>query len=189
MAKGKRTGMVQGQTKQPILILREIEERSRNKAAPLPQQQDIAEEWVGIGFRVMDFQLLAPLGEVIEILPMPKLSRVPGVKPWVLGIANVRGTLLPVMDLAGFLHGKRTHLTKRSRVLVLNQEGVVAGLLVDEVLGLRHFEKESRLNRMPSPDMVILPYLECAYQDEEQYWGVFSMNRLAQSPLFMQVAV
>ncbi len=178
-----------GKTRQPIDILRDIERRSRANAAPLPQQQDIAEEWVGIGFRVMDFRLLAPLGEVTEILTMPKLSRVPGVKPWVLGIANVRGTLLPVMDLAGFLHGRRTPLTKRSRVLVLNQHGVVAGLLVDDVLGLRHFEKESRLNRMPSPDMVVLPYLECAYQDEEQYWGVFSMNRLAQSPLFMQVAV
>lgn len=182
--------MTQGQTQQPILLLKEIERRSRVNAKPLPQQKEIAEEWVGIGFRVEDFRLVATMGEVIEILSMPKLSRVPGVKPWVLGIANVRGNLLPIMDLAGFLHGRRTSTTRKSsRVLVLQYDGMLAGLLVDEVLGLRHFDRQSRESRMPSPDMAILPYLECAYEAAGEYWGLFSMSRLAQSPLFMQVAV
>ena len=51
--------------------------------------------------------LLTRMGEVSEILDPPDYTRVPGVKDWVVGIANVRGSLLPLMDLKGFVtfHG------------------------------------------------------------------------------------
>jgi len=181
--------MAQGTSQHPLQVLQEIEARCRKFAAGLPQQEEVREEWLGIAFRVGELHLAAPLGEVVELLTFPSMTRVPGAKSWVLGVANVRGNLLPVMDLSGFLYDRATVLTKRSRVLVLKQGGVFAGLLVDEVIGQRHFLEENRLSELPGVDIAVAPYLERAYRHDEENWAVFSMRRLAESPLFMQVAV
>lgn len=173
----------------PVAILAEIEQRARANAPGLPQQEDIREQWSGIGFRLGEQWMLAPLDEVTELLTLPSMTRVPGAKAWVLGIANVRGNLLPIMDLNGYLFGRRTVVGKRSRVLVINHRGVFAGLLVDDVTGLRHFEADSRMTERPDSDLETQPYLERGFELDGRAWPVFSMRKLAESPLFMQVAV
>lgn len=176
-------------TANPVALLIEIERRARSNAAGLPQQEDLREQWSAIGFQLGERRLLAPLGQVTEILTLPVMTRVPGAKGWVLGIANVRGNLLPIMDLNGYLQGRRTVPGKRSRVLVINHRGVFAGLLVDQVHGLRHFEAATRTGAAPEAETELLPYLEPGFPVHEEVWPVFSMRRLAESPLFMQVAV
>lgn len=172
----------------PILLLQDIENRSRASAPGLPQQKEMKEEWRGIAFRVGDYRLVAPLGQVVEILRLPELSRVPGVKDWVVGISNVRGNLLPIMDMNGYLHGKVTRMNKQSRVLVLNHQGVFSGLLVDEVMGMRRFLVETRRATPAGTDLTIKPYIEHIYEHHDGQWMVFSMYKLAESPLFLQVA-
>ena len=181
--------MTDNKHKSPIGILQDIEQRSRRMAHGLPQQAAIKAEWIGIGFRLGEQRMVVPLDEISEILTSFSMSRVPGAKSWVLGIANVRGNLLPIMDLAGYLRGERVKLRKLSRVLVVEHEDINAGLLVDEVLGLRHFPEENRLPGMVETDISVSPYLDCAYRVDNEEWPVFSMHKLARSPLFMQVAV
>jgi twitching motility protein PilI len=170
-------------------LLRELERRATSNAAGLPQQEEVKNEWIGIGFRIGDFSFVAPLGEVAELLRYPELSRVPGTKQWVRGIANVRGNLLPVMDLKGYLLQEASTLTGNSRVLVVNHEGVYSGLLVDEVLGLKHFLDEERRKSIPEVNDFIKTYLSGSFIVDGQQWGIFSMHALAESHLFVQVAV
>ncbi len=125
----------------PLRVLRELERRCHLHAVGLPLQIDERKEWLGIGFRLGDTTLVAPLDDVKEILHYPSVSRVPGTKSWVRGIANVRGNLLPIMDLQGYLGGKNTTMDKRSRVLVLNHNGVFTGLVVDEALAATRQEQ------------------------------------------------
>jgi len=172
----------------PVQLLAAIERRARARARPLPRQEAARELWPGITFRVGERRLVAPLAEVSEILYYPPLTRVPGTKPWVCGIANVRGNLLPVMDLKGYLYGEHTPTHRRSRVLVVRHRGLAAGLLVDEVMGLRHFDEADRLAEVPEADETLRPYLRRGYRDEEGAWPVFSMFRLAENPLFLQAA-
>lgn len=89
-------------------ILRDIEARSRQKALGLPSQVEVRLSWSGIGFRIGDVRLVAEFGEVSEILPYPPMTRVPSAQPWVMGLANIRGTLMPILDLGNFIEvGKR----------------------------------------------------------------------------------
>ncbi|OYV76014.1 MAG: hypothetical protein B7Z66_10450 [Chromatiales bacterium 21-64-14] len=173
----------------PFALLVDIERRSRANAAGLPRQTEVKGVWVGIGFRLGAIHLLAPLGEVSEILTYPDLARVPMAKPWVRGIANVRGNLLPIMDLQGYLGGPLMPLGRSSRVLVVQYQGVFAGLLVDEVLGLKHFLKEEQSSALPEVEAALRPYLSYAFRKEEEHWVVFSMYSLAETPQFLQVAV
>jgi twitching motility protein PilI len=173
---------------EPILILHELERRSRGHAFGLPQQAEAKEAWHGIGFRLDDINLVAPLGHVREILVLPTISRVPGAKEWVAGIANVRGTLLPVLDLQGFLNRRPTIYGRRTRTLVVEYGGVSAGLLVDEVSGLKHFFEEDRTRALPDVPESMRGYLAGSFIHGGQSWVIFDMHRLVQDPEFMLVA-
>ncbi len=82
--------------------------------------------------------------ETREVLGYPSVvTRVPGAKAWIRGLANVRGQLLPVVDLRTFLGSGATNTGRKTRVLVAHHREMPAGLLVDEVLGFRRFARPS----------------------------------------------
>lgn len=123
----------------PFQLLVDIDQRCRRLAAGLPAQQEAVQSWSGIGFRMGGRFFVAPMGEVGEVLHEPRYTQLPGVKTWVKGVANVRGRLLPIMDLCGFLGTELSPLRKQRRVLVVEHLDVFAGLIVDEVFGMQHF--------------------------------------------------
>lgn len=173
----------------PYVLLKEIESRSRNKALGLPQQVEMQRTWSGIGFRIGDLLLVAPLEEVNEILTYPGLTRVPQAKPWVRGIANVRGQLLPIIDMRGYIEGGLTEIERRSRVLVVQHDKLVVGLLVDDALGLRHFFEEERVGGLSSLPNLYKDYVVGGYKQGNTQWGVFSMRNLITTKKFMDIAV
>ena len=172
----------------PFELLRSYEQRGRDHEAELPATEEIREGWAGIGFRLGGNRFVAPLDEVIELLTYPDISQVPRTKPWVKGMANVRGNLLPVMDLNGYLGRRLANLTRLSRVLVIDQEGVFTGLLVDEVLGMRHFLKDERGDPPGNLEDEIKPYVSGAFRRAGEVWLEFSMKSLAATPQFLKVA-
>lgn len=172
----------------PFEFLRRLEQRGRDHRAELPAQDEVRREWAGIGFRLGGKRFVSPMDEVTEILTYPHLSVVPRTKSWVRGIANVRGNLLPIMDLNGYLGRRAATLTRLSRVLVIAHEGLTAGLLVDEVLGMRHFFEEDRRSVPDEVESELQPYLASAFEREDGDWYVFSMRTLARHPQFLKVA-
>ncbi len=171
----------------PYDLLREIEQRSQAKALGLPQQIEVRRTWSGIGFRLGEAQLVAPMGDVGEILEYPSLTHVPSAMAWVKGIANIRGSLLPIMDLNGFIMGDPIQLQRRSRVLVMRRGGLNCGLLVDEVLGLRHFFEEEKVPTAEGIAKKLSAFVDGAYRQGEQSWAIFSMRKLADNPEFLEV--
>lgn len=90
-----------------------------------------------------------PMDRVVEVGRPPALTRVPGLPDWVLGLANWRGRVLAVLDLAELLAGPSTPPRPGSRppgrLLVLTDGSTRVGLLTDGVDG------SVRLDRPPSP--------------------------------------
>ncbi|MEJ2383201.1 MAG: chemotaxis protein CheW [Xanthomonadales bacterium] len=98
-----------------------------------------ADEWTGIVFRLAGQRVTCNIDRISEILPCAPSTAVPGAKPWIIGLANVRGELLTVIDLAGYLSGTPSTPGPGSRLLAASLSKAPIGLLVDEVLGQRHF--------------------------------------------------
>lgn len=145
-----------------------------------------AGEWTGLVFTLGDRQYLAPRGDVREILEMPGLTRVPRAKHWLLGVANVRGELLPVIDLGRFLGRKETLHRESSRVIVLNDDELPAGFLVDAVGGFRGFKPEHQRHELvdETDDAPARDYLLGAFARDGEQWRVFSLRKLARDPAF-----
>lgn len=169
-------------------ILADYFQRCRNTALELPQRQDVVQYWSGIGFLLDGRRYVAPLEQVSEILTVPSYTRVPGVESWMKGVANVRGRLMAVMDLTGFLE-KRTELKEaRRRLLVLDHGELYTGMTVDDVYGMQHFDAEAYESEPGDVDDAVRPYITGAYQRDGDSWQVFSIELLAEDPRFLQVA-
>lgn len=174
--------------KAPIILLYELSQRSRDKAQELPQQIEVKATWEGVGFSLDKKPWVIPLDQVKEILTHVEISYIPGAKEWVRGVANVRGNLLPILDLQGFLLGHMSEMSRKSRVLVMQYKGIQAGLLVDEVLGMRHFLEEEFSDDVSDLNVPFRDMVQGQYRQRGTSWGVFHINHLVELPEFMQVA-
>ena len=174
--------------KQPFELLREIERRSR-QAYSGRSSGGMPAEWVGVGFRIGDEQFVAGREQVREVLMLPdSMTRVPGAKRWMLGIANLRGHLLPLVDVKLLLGGGRTSLRRVTRVISVNHREVPAGLVVDEVLGFRRFLNDEFTDQWPQTALRCDRFLSGAYQRGEETWPVFNLFDFIESNLFLQAA-
>jgi purine-binding chemotaxis protein CheW len=74
-----------------------------------------------------------PMASVAEVGRPPALTRVPGLPPFVAGVANWRGRVLAVLDLRSLLQAGVEPLDRRGRLVVLQHAGVRVGLLVEQI--------------------------------------------------------
>jgi twitching motility protein PilI len=173
---------------QPFQLLAALEQRGR-AASGVPEQQ-AAREWVGVALRVAGELLLVAREETREVLGVPsQLTRVPGARAWLRGLANVHGALLPVIDLQHYFGGGVTPLTRSSRVLVVNHREVPAGLLVDEVLGFRHYADSEFGAPVPAMQLRCERYLAGAFARGLDSLPVLSLRLLVENPEFLDAAV
>jgi twitching motility protein PilI len=181
----------------PFDVLVDYERRSLAHVVGLPEQLDAPGLWRGVGYRIGDRRLASGFGEVLEILPLPQVTQVPGAQPWLLGLANVRGNLLPIVDLKQFLEGERTVLHESQRILLVRQPGGDVAVLIDELYGQRSFQDQQLVEVEPDAEVGTdealatgrySHFIERAYRLDNHTWGIFSLDRLARTPEFRQAA-
>jgi twitching motility protein PilI len=173
---------------QPFELLAEIERRSRQAHAG-QGAGGMPAEWVGVGFRIGDEQFVATREQVREVLMLPEsMTRVPGAKRWMLGIANLRGQLLPLVDVKLLLGSGRTTLRRNTRVISVNHREIPAGLVVDEVLGFRRFMDQEFTDTWPETAVRCDRFLTGAYRRGEDIWPIMDLSEFIESNLFLQAA-
>jgi len=176
-------------TSDPFNLLLDLERRTLKDLTGLPALDLIEEEWVGVGFRIGDSKLIASMSEVKEILDMPECTVVPGVKSWIVGVANVRGSLLPIVDMKTYLLGEDIRQRQRGRVIVIDYKGFNTGLIVEEIYGMRHFRESDATGDIPEMHNDISPYVGKAFKQDEEYWPVFDFNEMAQDERFAHASL
>lgn len=173
----------------PFEILSAYEQKSLAHVVGLPEQLDAPGLWRGVGYRIGTHRLASGFDEVVEILPLPQVTPVPGAQPWMLGVANIRGNLLPIVDLKQFLEGDRTVLHEGQRVLIVRQEGGDVAVTIDELYGQRSFVDEQKIDTEGQLYQGrYAHFIDRAYKLGEHPWGVFSLSLLTRTPEFRQAA-
>lgn len=181
--KGKQTANV-------VDLLSIIVERTRSHKESMPEHDVRGTSfWSGVSFNLSGVEYLAPLDEITEIIPVPSTTKVPGVKSWLKGVANLRGVLLTLVDLQEFLGRPTSRNVLKQRVLVLDQKGSYLGLIVDEVTGMQHFDQGDLLEKGLTADAAVAPYVVGAFEREQDLWRIFGMKELAESAPIHQIAM
>lgn len=151
------------------------------------RQQQIS-NWDGVVFRLGDFYLTCRIDQVDEIIAFPPYTPIPGAKEWLLGLANVRGNLAPASDLGWFLFGSRTPVTNRTRLIMTRLQGRLAGLMVDEVFGQRHFHTNDLKSESDWDDTPLGGLVSQQFETSERKWGVLKIDELQRNQDFINGA-
>jgi twitching motility protein PilI len=169
--------------------LQDYEQRSLDFEPGQIEGREHSGEWAGVIFRIGDARLACSIKQVHEFLPIPAFTPVPGTKPWILGLANVRGDLLTVVDLAWFLNGERSEVSMRTRLLAASLRGRPVGLLVDEVFGQRHFvSDEGKKAKLPAKSP-LKNFVHQQYRSGKDVWQEFDLESLFSTSEFLNGAV
>jgi len=168
--------------------LLEYEKRSAQFSPGAGNGGGSSEEWSGVTFSVGDTHMACNIDRINEILPCPQATPVPGAKPWIIGLANVRGELLTVVDLSWFLTGVRTPLTARSRLLATSLDKAPIGLLIDEVFGQRHFLDGDSVPAQVDGDTALDSIVSKQHNLGSESWMELNLDQLFNSAEFLNGA-
>ena len=168
--------------------LADYNRRCREQAKDLPMQQDAVSYWSGVGFVMDGKKYVAPLDEVSELLSVPAYTRIPGARSWMKGVANVRGRLLPLMDLTAFFNFDSAHGRVSRRILVVERGEIYIGMIVDEVFGLQHFSPDEFSAESEGVDPGVARFVQGCYQQGDRRWALFRPLNMLEDQEFFNVA-
>ncbi|MEM1080082.1 MAG: chemotaxis protein CheW [Pseudomonadota bacterium] len=165
-------------------LLADFERLSNAHDVSASNQRNRDHNWDGVVFRLGEHRLTVSITDVEEILPLASSTPVPGACEWLIGLANVRGNLVTIVDTGWFLFGSRTPITARTRVLLTKMQNRYLGLMVDEVYGQRHFNRNdtsAETDDARTLDGLVQHRLQLA----DDFWGLFRLNDLMNNPRFL----
>jgi twitching motility protein PilI len=168
--------------------LRELQTRLADRLQ-IARTQGVAASWLAV--EAGGKKYLFPLGQAGEIFPWVSTQPVPYTQAWFLGVANLRGGLFGVVDLATYVTGQqialKTELARNeSRLVALNAAlDVNCALLIDKLAGLRNQEAFIDFSER-SPDAP--DFFGNSYIDQNgASWQEINLQSLAQQAHFLTI--
>jgi twitching motility protein PilI len=167
--------------------LRDLQARlaSRLQAA---KSEGLSISWLAVQAGGQNY--LLPLSQSGEIFPLPSVQAVPYSQAWFLGVANLRGGLFGVVDLAAFIQGQapaRSEYGSEASVVTLNAAlDINCGLLIDVLAGLRHV---GAFSGSEPPEEGAPPYFGNRYIDADgSRWQEINLQQLSQIAEFLSIS-
>lgn len=139
-----------------------------------------------LGITINEDRWLIPMGNISEILPVPKITPVFLTHPWFLGIINVHGNIYGVCDLAHYLGEKPTRVNAKTRIfLTASRPGAGYAMLAESVLGIRDLMEFTH-----QPDHEDKrPVIANVYNDRQnRSWRMLNLPVLVQLESFLKVS-
>ena len=112
-----------------------LAQRARKLATPLAAAAGSTTEPM-LGFTLGEERFLAPLLSVREVASLDLITPIPGLPFVFAGLTTVRGDIVPVLDVRGFLGLPEQRPERAEKILIVESEGVPAGVWVDQMHGL-----------------------------------------------------
>jgi purine-binding chemotaxis protein CheW len=141
--------------------------RARARAlAREPERKDALEEALDVVEFLLSYETYGIESScVLEVYPLKDLTPLPCTPPFVLGIINVRGRILSVIDLKKFFDLPERGLTDLNKVIILHSDGMEFGILTDSILGVRRVPLSALQPSLPTLTGVREDYLKGVTQE------------------------
>lgn len=120
------------------------------------------------GFRIGSLGFLVPLGTYCEVIEQIQVNPLPNVKPWLGGLLNLRGNLVPVIDLRWVL-GEEAVDSKKQRLFAIGQGEKAVALWIDSLPETQHLTVQP-LQQLPSLPDALQRWVSNGYLQDGQIW-------------------
>ncbi|MBD3824910.1 MAG: purine-binding chemotaxis protein CheW [Epsilonproteobacteria bacterium] len=125
-----------------------IAKQSKQQNLPLGQSKDVVQL---VGFIIGDEEYAVPILTIQEIIKPIRWTRVPQVPPYILGVFNLRGSVIPLIDLRTRFGLSPKNHNEETRFIVMKYGDDVAGFVIDRLTMALRINKE---DIGPAPDTV-----------------------------------
>jgi twitching motility protein PilI len=160
-----------------------LERHYRHAAVAAPVSSEVAMQWAGTALSIAGVPLLLGEGEVEEIIEMPPVTRIPGTKPWVLGVGSHKGTLLPVFS--GDVLFRRVPYNGRVRdyCMVIRRQGLFFAITLSGIWGSLRLPLEER-DMEHAIDRDFSEYCLGGFHYRDKFMAVLDIDKLVADPEF-----
>jgi twitching motility protein PilI len=141
-----------------------------------------------LGVTVGSKKILINLTDVSEVLPMPPIQIVPLTQPWFLGVANVRGNLYNISDLAQFMGMSPTVKSASNRIVLINSDVTTqVAVMIGSLVGLRSVEAMRKKPPSKNKDTFLSKY---SFEDDDKnVWYELDVGSLTKDKAFVQPTI
>lgn len=126
-------------------------EQEIQSTVQLDNEEQLDDEEQLVTFWLDNEEFAASITQVQEIIRVPQVVRVPKAPNYIEGVINIRGAIIPVIDLRKKFELSQYSRDEQSRIVVVNLDGQLTGLIVDSA---REVVKISCANIEPVPEML-----------------------------------
>ncbi|MDE7317023.1 MAG: chemotaxis protein CheW [Helicobacter sp.] len=126
-------------------VLKQQQSKADEKLAPTESERMV------VGFMVGEEEFAVPILSIKEIIKPIEFTRVPGVPAYVMGVFNLRGTVIPLINLRLKFGLPPERQNEDTRYIVMNENDQILGFLVDRLTESVRF-KESNID--PAPETI-----------------------------------
>jgi purine-binding chemotaxis protein CheW len=112
-----------------------LADRARKLAVPQAATADSTTEPM-LRFALGEEQFLAPLSSVREVASLDSITPIPGLPFYFAGLTTIRGDIVSVVDVRGFLGLPERRPERAENILIVESDGAIAGIWVDRMHGL-----------------------------------------------------
>ena len=139
----------------------------------------VEKEYGRYGFNVGALGLLIQPGSGSEVMQMPKIWTLPGAPPWLLGLVNLRGNLVPVYELRQVLSLGQRSAEVKPLVLIFDQGDKAVGVVIEDFP--RPLTALSPLPHMPQLPTALSGHVHKGYIKDETIWLEFDHGSFFQA--------
>ncbi|MBA2409586.1 MAG: chemotaxis protein CheW [Gammaproteobacteria bacterium] len=131
------------------------------------------------GCQIGTIHLLIGMNTVSEVMPLPVLAPVPNTPPWLKGLLNLRGNLVPVFDLKLLLELEEQESAGKAMALILDKGELAVGIIVDGFP--RPLTALRSVQHLPELPRRLHAYVSAGYMQDDVLWLEFGHEQFFDS--------
>lgn len=135
------------------ISIEENEKILKNRAAKfaIENKKNEKEEYIEVLKFIIADEIYAIESKFIrEVYPLRKFTTLPCTPEFILGIINIRGQIISIMDIRRFFNLPSKGLTNLNRVIIIKTKNIEIGILADKVLNVKKINQKNILKTLPT---------------------------------------
>ncbi len=173
----------------PFEYLLSIDRKCVAQQGGLVQQESGVSFSHGLAFQLGAHKYIIPIVDVSEVLSVKDYTHIPRSPAWLVGIANVRGNLVTLLDIHEFIFSKPIEgKYSAKRMLLIKQESYHYGLIIDSIIGMKSFHEDQGVDEVPEGfDYEHIDHIGAFYSSGEEWFAALSIQSLLADERFNEL--
>jgi|GEM_PF-2614284 len=173
----------------PFEYLQAIDRKCIAHQGGIVQQESDVSFAHGLAFQLGSQNYIIPIADVSEVLAIKDLTKIPRSPSWLVGISNVRGNLITLLDLHEMMFSTAAKQSLESRrMLLVKQASHHYGLVIDSIIGMKSYNEEQGTDEVPNGfDHKHIEHISSFYTSGEEWFAALSIKSLLQDERFSRL--